>query len=256
MPAFVTCLVALIMAGALASGAAAQEPLEAARALLATWHEDPARIDRARTLLESTAATRATADVLVELARAWFLTGDIRTSPGPEKLAAYDRGREAAKRAVALAPGNDQAHLWLALNTGRFAEARGMTAGLTLLPAIRESSDTVLRLNPKNVDGWILAGGILANVPRLMGGDRAKAEAHFRRALELDPHKTGARMELAELYMETRRWTQARRELQQLLEEPAASDLPRWTISEVPRARTLLAEIAARDPRPAGGQSP
>jgi len=253
---FVTGLVALLAAVSLASGAAAQEPLEAARTLLAAWHQDPARIDRALTLLESAAATRATPDVLVELARAWFLTGDVRASPGPEKLAAYDRGREAAKRAVALAPGNDHAHLWLAINTGRFAEARGMTAGLVLLPAIRESSDTVLRLNPRNVDGWILAGGILANVPRLMGGDRTKAEAHFRRALELDPHKTSARMELAELYVETKRWTQARRELQQLLDEPAATDLPRWTISEVPRARTLLAEIAARDPRPAPGQSP
>jgi len=253
---FVRCLLALLTAVSLASTAAAQDPLETARGLLTAWHHDPARIDRARALLENEAASRPTAEILVELARAWFLTGEIRASPGAEKQAAYERGREAAKRAVALAPGNDQAHLWLAINTGRFAETRGMTAGLVMLPAIREASDTVLRLNPRNVDGWVLAGGILANVPRLMGGDRVKAETHFKRALELDPHKTSARIELAELYMETKRWAEARRELQHLLEETAASDLPRWTVSEVPRARTLLAAIAVRDPRPTAGQSP
>lgn len=235
--------------------AAAQDAVGSARALLAGWHEDRARIDGARALLESAAAARPAAETLVELSRAWFLTGDIRARADAEKLAAYEHGREAARRAIAAEPGNDAAHLWLAMNTGRVAELRGMVAGLKMLPAIRESSDTVLRLNPKNVDGLILAGGILANVPRLMGGDRAKAEAQFRRALELDPHKTSARIELAELYMDLKRWADARLELQRILDEPSPTDRPRWTVTEAPRARGLLAEIAARDPRPPG-QSP
>jgi cytochrome c-type biogenesis protein CcmH/NrfG len=124
-----------------------------------------------------------------------------------------------------------------------------------MLPSIREASDTALRLNPKNVDAIVLAGGILANVPRLMGGDRAKAEAHFKRALELDPHKTSARIELADLYMDTKRWAEARQELQRIVNETAPTDLPRWTVTEVPQARRLLVEIANREPRPAG-QSP
>ena len=221
-----------------------------ARGLLAAWHEDPARIDSARTILETAAAARPTADTLIELSRAWFLTGDVRARSDGEKLAAYDHGREAARRAVAAAPNNDMAHLWLAINTGRYAETRGRAAGLGMLPAIRESSDTVLRLNPRNVDGLILAGGILANVPRLMGGDRGRAEANFRRALEIDPHRTAARIELAELYLDMRRWVDARRELQQVLDERAPTDLPRWTFTEVPRARMLLAELASREPRP------
>jgi predicted Zn-dependent protease len=153
-----------------------------------------------------------------------------------------------------VAPRNDQAHLWFALNTGRYAETRGVRTGLTLLPTIRESSETVLRLNPTNVDGLILAGGIYANVPRLMGGDRAKAEAHFRRALELDPHKTSARMELADLYIATKRWADARRELQLVLDESAPTDVPQWTTREVARARALLGDLGERAPVP--GQSP
>ena len=244
-------LLAVVLVLALVTPAAAQDAVTSARALLATWHKDPAAIDRARALLESEAAARPAAEVLVELARAWFITAEFRRSGEAAKTAAYEQGREAARRAIAMAPGNDAAHLWLAINTGRAAEVKGRVAGLRMLPAIRESSDTVLRLNPNNVDGLILAGGILANVPRLMGGDRSKAEAHFRRALELDPHKTGARLELAELYLELRRSSDARVELQRIVDETAPTDLPRWTVSEAPRARTLLAELAARD-RPSG----
>ena len=244
---FVPLTIVLLMT----SAAAGQDPVESARALLASWHEDRARIDRARAVLEGAPPT---AETLVELSRAWFLTGDLRARTEAEKLAAYEQGRETARRAIALAPSNDMAHLWLALNTGRYAEMKGMVTGLKMLPTIREASDTVLRLNPRNVDGLVLAGGILAGVPRVMGGDRVKAEAHFKRALELDPHKTSARIELAELYIDLRRWADARRELQRIVDETAPTDLPRWTISELPRARTLLAEIAARDPRP--GQSP
>jgi len=248
-------LVALALILPLVTAAAAQDVLADARTLLASWHEDQARIDRARALLESAAATRATPETLVELSRAWFLTGDMRSRSDAEKLAAYDQGREAARRAVAAAPNDDMAHLWLGLNTGRYAETRGYTAGLKMLSSIREASDTALKLNPKNVDALILSGGIYANVPRLMGGDRSKAEALFKRALELDPHKTSGRIELAELYIDTRRWADARRELQQVLDEGRPTDLPRWTVSEVPRARKLLADLAGREPRPPG-QSP
>ena len=238
-----------------ATCALAQDAAESARSLLAAWHEDPGRIERARGLLEREAAVRPTADVLVELSRAWFLTGEVLARSAADKTTAYERGREVAQRAIAAAPDSDAAHLWLGVNTGRFAESRGRTTGLTMLPAIRASSDTVLRLNPRNVDGLILAGGILANVPHLMGGDRRKAEAYFKRALEIDPHKTGARLELAELYVDTRRWADAGQQVRGILDEKAPTDVPRWTVTEVPRARVLLAEIIGHEPR-APEQSP
>ena len=248
---------ALLVVACLLTAASAEEPVAAARTLLANWHQDGARIERARALLESAAAAQPTPEVFLELSRAWFLTGDFHSASTADKAAAYERGREAARRAIALAPNNDQAHLWLALNTGRFAEIGGKMNGLKMLGAIRESSDTVLRLNPRNVDGLTLAGGILAQVPRLMGGDRTKAETYFLKALEIDPHSTSTRMELAELYMDTRRWAEARRQLQQVLDEHAATDLPRWTVNDLPRARTLLTQVAMHEPRPAAPpQSP
>jgi tetratricopeptide (TPR) repeat protein len=222
----------------------AEDTVVSARALLAAWHEDPARIDQARALLEIAAAGDARPDALVELARAWFLTGEFRAGVHVERATAYEHGSAAARRAIARAPGNDRARFLLAINCGRLAEIKGPMRALTLVSTVREESESVLRLNPTNADGLILAASLAAEMPGFLGGDRARAETLFKRALELDPHQTGGRMELARLYIATRRYGDARRELQRVMDEPAPTDLPRWTVSEVPRARALLGELA------------
>src|SRR6266545_2097660 len=117
--------------------------------MLAAWHEEPARIDRARAMLETAAAADAAPETLIELARAWSLTGDFRARAERERAAAYEHGSEAARRAVAAAPRNDRAHLWLAINLGRAAEIKGVMRALALVNRIREESDTVLKLNPE-----------------------------------------------------------------------------------------------------------
>ena len=228
----------LLMALALGTSArvAAEDPVLAAREMLAAWHEEPARIDRARAMLETAAAADATPEMLIELARAWSLTGDFRARAEGERAAAYERGGDAARRAVAAAPRNDRAHLWLAINLGRAAEIKGVMRALALVKTIREESDTVLKLNPASVEGLILAGGLAAELPAFMGGDRVNAEALFKRALEADPHQTSGRLELARLYLGARRWRDAERELSRVVDELAATDLPRWTVSERPRA--------------------
>jgi tetratricopeptide (TPR) repeat protein len=226
--------------------AEAEDPVPAARAMLAAWHEEPARIDRARAMLETAAAVDAAPETLIELARAWFLTGDFRAQATRERATAYEQGSDAARRAVAAAPQDDRAHLWLAINLGRAAEIKGVMRALALVTTIREESGTVLKLNPANVEGLILAGGLAAELPAFIGGDRVKAEALFKRALETDPHQTGGRLELARLYLGAKRWRDAERELTRVVDEPAATDLPRWTVSDRPRARALLAELSDR----------
>jgi tetratricopeptide (TPR) repeat protein len=224
----------------------ADDPVTAARTLLIAWHEDPARIDRARALLEGAAAPGAGPDMLVELARVWFLVGDFRRHGDAERAAAYEHGIAVARRAIAAAPRNDRAHLWLALNTGRLAEVRGAMRALPLVSTVREESQTVLTLNPASVEGLLLAASLAAELPGLLGGDRAKAEVLFQRALAIEPTHTGGRLQLARLYLATRRWRDADRELQRIVAEPAPSDRPRWTVSERPRAQALLTELYQR----------
>jgi tetratricopeptide (TPR) repeat protein len=234
---------ALLVLAALTTPAMAQTPLQQARTLLADWHQDPTHIDRARTLLEAAAAANPSADTLAALSDAWFLTGDFRAPSQSDRLAAYEQGSRSARSAIALDPRNERAHLLLAFNTGRSAEIAGVTRAVGLVATIREESNTVLQLNPSNVDGLILAGGLAAGLPALMGGDRKRAEAYFAHALELDPHRTGGRLELARLYVAQRRWSEAARELQAVMDDGAPTDLPRWTMSDLPRARRMLFEL-------------
>jgi len=236
----------LVLLAAPARPAGAETPTDAARTLLAAWHEDPARIDRARALLEAAAAANPAPETLVELARAWMLTGDFRARSDAERFAAYEQGSAVARRAIAAAPRDERAHLLLAFNSGRGAQVRGVMRSLAMLTTIREESATVLRLNPSSVDGLVLAGGLASELPALMGGDRVKAEALFTRALDLDPHQTGGRLELARLYLATRRWSDAARELQRVMDDTSPTDPSRWTMSDTPRARAMLLELQAR----------
>jgi tetratricopeptide (TPR) repeat protein len=256
MPLAAACALMILATLAASPAVTAEDAVAAAKALLSAWHEDPARIDRARALLET---ANPTPEALTELSRVWFLTGDFRARSEAERVTAYERGMDAGRRAVAAAPQSDQAHLFLAFNTGRTAEIKGVMRAFALVGSIREESDTVLKLNPSNVEGLILAGGLAADLPAMMGGDKTKAEGYFKRALELDPRQTGARIELARLYITNKRWIDAQRELQGVIDEPAATNMPRWATSDRPRARTLLAELRERGRipgPPAPSQSP
>ena len=236
-------LVAVLVAAA--SAAWAQTPVEAARALVARYHEDPAALDRARDLLEAALAKERKVETMAMLSYVQFLIGDLRTT-AEDKLAAYDRGREIGQRAVELAPRSHDAHLWFAINTARWGETKGVLRSLFLLPTIRQELETLLELDPRSVRAHILAGNVLLEVPGFAGGDREKAEEHLKKALEIDPRFTNARVDLARVYIADARYADARRELQQVVSETRPSVIADWTMKDAPRARKLLDSIKDR----------
>jgi tetratricopeptide (TPR) repeat protein len=226
--------------------APAQTPVEAARALVARYHEDPAAIDRARELLEKALATDRQVETMVMLSYVHFLVGDVRATTTDDKLAAYDRGRELGKRAVELAPKNPEAHVWYGINTGRWGLTKGVMRSLFLLPTVREEVDATLALDPKNLRALALSGNVYLEVPGLFGGDTEKAEQQFRRALEIDPRFTVARVDLARVLIARSRYGDARKELQQVIDEKTPNSIADWTVKDLPRARELLESIKAK----------
>src|SRR6516162_4821179 len=227
---------------AAASAAWAQTPVEAARALIARYHEDPTALDRARDLLDAALAKERKIETMTMLSYVQFLIGDLRTT-AEDKLASYDRGREIGQRAVELAPRSHDAHLWFAINTARWGETKGVLRSLFLLPTIRQELETLLELDPRSVRAHILVGNVLLEVPGFAGGDRAKAEEHLKKALEIDPRFTNARVDLARVYIADARYADARRELQQVVGETRPSVIADWTMKDAPRARKLLESI-------------
>jgi tetratricopeptide (TPR) repeat protein len=226
--------------------ALAQTPVESARALVARYHENPANIDKARDLLEAALAKDRQPDTLVMLSYVYFLIGDVRAQSTDDKLAAYDKGRDLGKRAVELAPKNPEAHVWYGINTGRWGQTKGIMRSLFLLPTVREEIDATLALDPKNLRALALQGNVFFEVPRIAGGDREKAEAAFRKAIEIDPHFTNARIDLARALIANGRYADARRELQQVLDEKTPQNIADWTVKDAPRARQLLESIKGK----------
>jgi tetratricopeptide (TPR) repeat protein len=228
----------------LPSPAPAQTPVESARALLARYHEDPARIDRARDLLEAALARDGRVETIVMLSYVHFLFGDVRATTTEAKLAAYDRGRALGKRATELAPSDPQAHVWYGINTGRWGLTKGVMRSLFLLPTVREAIDTTLALDPQNLQALVLSGNVDLEVPRLLGGDRERAERRLRRALEIDPRFTVARVDLARALIAGGRHDEARQELQRVIDEREPRSVADWTARDRPRARQLLDSLA------------
>jgi len=241
MPARLVAVAAVILA--VATAAVAQTPVETAHTLVARYHEDPAAIDHARGLLEVALAKDRQVETMIMLSYVYFLWGDTRAKTDDEKLAAYDQGRQLGERAVELAPKNAEAHVWYAINTARYGQTKGIMRSLFLLPTVQREIDTILSLEPKNIRAHSLAGNVYMEVPRIAGGDRARAEDYFKKGLAIDPRFTVLRVDLARLYISTGRYPEARQELTRVLQERTPRIVADWTVKDAPRARTLLESI-------------
>jgi len=226
--------------------ASAETPVSDAQALISRYDEDLTAIDRARDLLEAALKRESQVKTMIMLSYVSFLWGDIRATTPEEKLAAYARGPELGKRAVELAPRNHDAHLWYAINTGRWGQTKGVLRSLFLLPTLREEIEILLQLDPRSVRAHSLAGNVYTEVPGLFGGDKEKAEEHFKKGLAIDPKFTVLRIDLARLYITTDRYAEARRELQRVIDETAPTFVADWTVKDRPRARQLLESIRAK----------
>jgi hypothetical protein len=100
----------------------------------ARYHENPAGIDQMRVALGEAARTSPQVDTLIALAKVCFIFGDVRAKNPEEKLEAYDQGREAAQRAVELAPNNAEAHFWHGTNMARWGPDQGVMRSCSCCP--------------------------------------------------------------------------------------------------------------------------
>ncbi len=221
--------------------AAADSPLVAELEEAAhTYHVDPTRLDRVREGLERVGEGTPSVAELIALARAELIWGDVRARTSEEKITAYERGRQAARRAVAQAPQDARVHLWYGINTARLGQTRGIMNSLALLGTVKTEMRKALELDPSSPVAYALAGNVYLEVPRMFGGDPGKAEEAFRHGLRLDPHYTHLRVGLAKVLLRAGRTEEARAELQAVLDEKRPTNVADWTVRDVPDARALL----------------
>lgn len=227
--------------------ALAQSPLVAElHSVAVSYHHDPSRLDAIREGLEQTLKTDSRVENLVALARVSFIWGDIRAATEDQKLAAYDRGRQAAKRVIELEPRNVEARFWYALNTARWGQTKGVVRSLFLLPTVQEEIQHILKVAPQFTPVYALAGHVFSEVPGLLGGDLQKAEAMFRKGLEQDPQFTAMRVGLGKTLLKLGRVAEAQQELQAVLDETAPSNPADWQLRDTREARELLESMQGK----------
>ena len=182
-------------------------------------------------------------DAAWQLARADYWLG----THGPEaaRRGFLETGIDAGRKAASLQPGRPEGHFWIAANMGALAESFGLRQGLKYRKPIKESLETVLRLDPAFMDGSAdrALGRWYFKVPRLFGGDRRQAEAHLRQSLTYNRESTVSHFFLAELLEDEGRNAEARAELQRVIDAPLSRDWAPEDRDYKERAKHLLATL-------------
>lgn len=154
------------------------------------------------------------------------------------------------------------AHYWLAVALGIKTEHSGPFQKLTTGREVFFTAARVLELDSLHAGGHEMMGRLHAAVMRLpwlvrslalrMGMGQAlgeaswaRAEEHYRRAMELDAAAIAPRLELAKLYLQQERGPEARPVLAEVARIQARSEVDRRMLAE---ARGILASLPAPTP--------
>ena len=160
-----------------------------------------------------------------KLARAQYWLGGHGTQA--ERRKDLQRGVEAGRQAATINPARPEGHFWMAANMGTLAESFGLRQGLRYRGPIRDSLETVLKINPAFQNGSAdrALGRWYLKVPALFGGSKRKSEEHLRKSLTYNPDNTISHFFLAETLFELDRDAEAGKELEKVLAVPID---PEW----------------------------
>jgi hypothetical protein len=114
----------------------------------------------------------------------------------------------------------------MAANMGALAESFGMRQGLKYRGTIKDSLETVLRLDPAFLQGSAdrALGRWYFKVPGLFGGSKKKSEEHLRKSLTYNQKSTASHFFLAETLFDLDRTADAVAELKTVIALPIDPD--------------------------------
>lgn len=155
----------------------------------------------------------------------------------PERDSLYARAEGLARRAVAADSLGADGHFALAAAVGRASLTMGKKERIRRARVIREEAQRAIALDPRHDGAYHILGRWNAEIMRLSGLSRffAKrllgagifgeaswdnATSNMERAVALDPGRLYHRLELAEIYVDRKRYEDARAQLAELAALP------------------------------------
>src|ERR1041384_800266 len=158
-----------------------------------------------------------------KLARAAFFVGD-RTDNDTERDDMFREGTMAGKAAVQLQPNKPEGHFWLGANYGGTA-AHSTLSNLSSFQDIKGEMEAVLKLDEsyQGYSAYLGLGRLYLQAPKVLGGDIKKAIEYLEKGVKLNPNNTVMRFHLAEAYETNNRDTEAKKEIETIIEIGRAS---------------------------------
>jgi tetratricopeptide (TPR) repeat protein len=159
------------------------------------------------------------------------------SAKSPDRDSLYARAERLARRAVEADSMGADGHFALAAAEGRAALTLGKKERIGRARIIRDEALRAVALDPRHDGAWHILGRWNAEIMRLSGLSRffakkflgagvfgqaswAEAVSDMQRAVALDPARLSHRLELAEIYVDRKRYADARSELAQLASLP------------------------------------
>lgn len=236
-------------AGPDARPAAPPSPPSLAQQLARIDQLHPRRDDRVawaeeQALVQATLA-RAPQDygVLWRASRYYFWLSDDPGQSTDQRSRVGKDGWDLAERAIAVNPNRVEGHYWAAVCMGNYA------LGLGIVKALANGMEGKFRDRlgrAGQLDGHYQHGGIEIAWGRFFDKlpwpkrDRGEAEAHLKRAIEINPMSLRARLYLASSYLDQDRPAEAKRLLDEVAAAPATG---RYDPPEERRAKALAAGL-------------
>ena len=155
----------------------------------------------------------------------------------PQRDSLYARAERLARRAVAADSLGADGHFALAAAVGRASLTKGRKERIRRARIIRDEAQRAIALDPRHDGAYHILGRWNAEIMRLSGISRFFAKSllgagifreaswegavsNMERAVALDPGRLYHRLELAEIYLDRKRYDDARAELTQLAALP------------------------------------
>lgn len=157
----------------------------------------------------------------------------------------FQRGEQAARRAVALDPKSAEGYFLIAANRGKAAKLLPLwKVSPTIVGQLEKDLLRALTLDPRHARALHMEGMILYKTPAplrvFLDGKKSDVERYLTSAIKADPSFAPARLDLAEYYLAQKRPADARVQAQAVLDIKAARS-QRYK----PAAEALLRRIPA-----------
>ena len=181
--------------------------------------------------------------LLTEIAELYLDMGDIIYDKKSQRISSYEEGAKISKKAILLDEKNANAHFYFAANLGSAAQLKGRMASLFTIKKLKTHVDRTLELNENHSYALHMKGMLLEKLPTLIGGDHDEALKYLQKAVEVKPDYAKARLDLARAYIKRKKFSEAQKALQLVLQMKSHSNEYSWIHFHRAEAESLLSEL-------------